>query len=77
MLPATAVYVFAGASVPSIQMLASDGIGAVFSGRQLFQLAIAFGLLGLFPLMVRATLSYFGFATPMPADESRPDETKK
>jgi uncharacterized membrane protein YdjX (TVP38/TMEM64 family) len=74
MLPGTAVYVYAGSTVPSIQTLASNGIGAVFSGRQLFQLAIAFGLLGLFPLLVRAALSYFGFAAPTPSGQSRPGE---
>lgn len=72
MLPATAVYVFAGSSVPSLEALASEGVGAVFSARQMFQLAIAFGLLGLFPWLVRVTLTFFGFAAPSVAGDSLP-----
>jgi uncharacterized membrane protein YdjX (TVP38/TMEM64 family) len=75
MLPGTIAFVFAGASVPSIEMLANDGIGAVFTARQLFQLAIAFGLLGLFPLTVRAAMSYFGLATPLQSNEPLSDDS--
>lgn len=53
MLPGTAVYVYAGASVPKLQTLADKGIGAVFTPSQLTQILIAFALLGLFPLIVR------------------------
>jgi uncharacterized membrane protein YdjX (TVP38/TMEM64 family) len=53
MLPGTAVYVYAGASVPKLQTLADKGIGAVFTPSQLAQIVIAFALLGLFPLIVR------------------------
>ncbi len=53
MLPGTAVYVYAGSSVPNLQRLADEGAGAVFSTSQLAQLAVAFGLLGVFPLIVK------------------------
>lgn len=53
MLAGTAVYVYAGSSVPSLQALADDGIGAVFTPSQLTQIVIAFVLLGVFPLLVR------------------------
>lgn len=53
MLPGTAVYVYAGSSVPRLQTLADKGINAVFSPSQLSQLLAAFVLLGLFPLCVR------------------------
>ncbi len=65
MLPGTAVYVFAGSRVPSLQTLADKGVGAVFSPEQLGQLLFAFALLGLFPLVVRWTLRYFGVAAPV------------
>ncbi len=60
MLPGTAVYVYAGSSVPSLQRLADDGISTVFSGQQLAQLLSAFALLGVFPLLVRWGLRRFG-----------------
>lgn len=53
MLPATAVYLYAGSSVPSLKLLAAEGVRAVFTPAQLAQLAIAFGLLGLLPLTLR------------------------
>ena len=59
MLPGTAVYVYAGRSVPDLKVLAEDGAGAVFEPRQLFQLAIAFALLGIFPLAVRRIVAAF------------------
>jgi len=65
MLPGTAVYVYAGSSVPSLQTLADNGIGAVLSPEQLGRLLAAFALLGLFPLVVRWTLRYFGVAAPV------------
>ncbi len=58
MLAGTAVYVYAGSSVPDLQTLADEGIGAVFSPSQLFQIVIAFVLLGLFPLIVRFAMKY-------------------
>lgn len=59
MLAGTAVYVYAGSSVPNLQALADDGIGAVFSLSQLAQIVTAFVLLGLFPLIVRLAMKYF------------------
>lgn len=53
MLAGTAVYVYAGSSVPSLQALADDGIKAVFTASQIMQIVIAFVLLGLFPLSAR------------------------
>jgi uncharacterized membrane protein YdjX (TVP38/TMEM64 family) len=53
MLAGTAVYVFAGSRVPSLQKLADEGVMAVFTPGQLTQILIAFGLLGVFPLVVR------------------------
>jgi len=59
MLAGTAVYVYAGSSVPNLQTLADDGIGAVFTPSQLTQIVIAFVLLGVFPLIVRFAVKYF------------------
>ena len=56
MLAGTAVYVYAGNSVPNLQALADRGIGAVFTPTQLTQIVIAFVLLGVFPLIVRYTM---------------------
>ena len=57
MLPGTMVYVYAGSRVPALSVLADEGVGAVFAPAQLLQLTIAFGLLGIFPLVVRKLLS--------------------
>jgi len=56
MLPGSAVYVYAGSSVPTLRALADHGIQAVFTPRQLTHILIAFVLLGLFPLAVRWTM---------------------
>jgi len=53
MLPGTAVYVYAGSSVPNLQKLADEGVNAVFNSTQMTQIIVAFALLGLFPLLVR------------------------
>jgi uncharacterized membrane protein YdjX (TVP38/TMEM64 family) len=53
MLAGTAVYVYAGSSVPTLQTLADKGINAVFTPTQLTQIVVAFTLLGVFPLAVR------------------------
>ncbi|MBI3836632.1 MAG: TVP38/TMEM64 family protein [Planctomycetia bacterium] len=53
MLAGTTVYVYAGASVPTLQTLADKGVNAVFTSRQLTQIVVAFTLLGVFPLAVR------------------------
>ncbi len=49
MLPGTALYTYIGSAVPNLQTLADQGAKAVFSGSQLLQFSIAFGLLGVFP----------------------------
>ena len=56
MLPGTAVYVYAGSSVPGLQTLADKGVSAVFTPGQLTQVLIAFVVLGFFPLVVRGTM---------------------
>lgn len=59
MLPGTAVYVYAGASVPDLQTLADKGVFAVLSPDQLFRITIAFAMLGTFPLVVRLLIRKF------------------
>jgi uncharacterized membrane protein YdjX (TVP38/TMEM64 family) len=56
MFPGTCAYVYAGASVPELRSLADQGIAAVFSGGQLFQLFVAFGLLAALPFLLRYVL---------------------
>ncbi|MDA1052379.1 MAG: TVP38/TMEM64 family protein [Planctomycetota bacterium] len=53
MLAGTAVYIYAGSSVPSLQTLAEQGINAIFTPTQVTQIVIALALLGVFPLAVR------------------------
>ena len=53
MLAGTAVYVYAGSRVPSLEKLADEGVRAVFTPTQLTQIILAFVLLGVFPLVVR------------------------
>lgn len=57
MFPATLVYVYAGSSVPSLQTLAEQGVNAAFTPAQMTQLAVAFFLLGVFPLAARWVIS--------------------
>lgn len=54
-LPGTAVYVYAGSTVPSLQVLAKDGIGKILS----WQLILAIVLLGFFPLVMKKLLTLF------------------
>ena len=56
MLPGTFVYLYAGSRVPSLQRLAEEKLEAVFTSSQIIQIAFAFTILGLFPLVVRWTL---------------------
>ena len=49
MLPGTAVYVYAGSTVPDLQTLSEQGVSGILSP----QLLLAFVLLGLFPLLVK------------------------
>lgn len=55
MLPGTAVYVYAGSSVPDLTTLAEKGVGGILSP----QLIIAFVLLGIFPLIVKKLMQRF------------------
>lgn len=65
MLPGTAVYVYAGSSVPNLSQLAEQGAAAVLSPQQLLQLFIAFALLGVFPILVKLFMNWIGRgATP-------------
>lgn len=66
MLPGTAVYVYAGSSVPSLHTLADRGIGAVFTPNQLTQILIAFVALGIFPLILRGIMPIFSRSNPQP-----------
>jgi len=53
MLPGTAAYVYAGASVPSLKLLAEEGVGKVVS----WQLLLAFAILGLLPLVTKRVMA--------------------
>jgi uncharacterized membrane protein YdjX (TVP38/TMEM64 family) len=53
MLPVTAIYVYAGSRVPDLQTLESEGLKSVFTSAQLIQIFVAFGLIGLLPLVIR------------------------
>ncbi len=64
MLPGTAVYVYAGSSVPGLQTLADKGVSAVFTPSQLTQILIAFVVLGVFPLVVRGTMKLLSRSNP-------------
>ena len=59
MLAGTAVFVYAGSSVPSLQSLADKGINAVFTPLQLTEIIFAFAMLGMFPLAVRWGMKLF------------------
>ena len=56
MLPGTILYVYAGASVPSLAELAEQGTSGILSVRVL----AAFAALGLFPFLVRFLFAKFG-----------------
>lgn len=55
MFPGTAVYVYAGATVPDLRTLIEQGVGGILSP----QLLAAFVLLRLFPLLVKVVLRRF------------------
>ena len=64
MLPGTAVYVYAGASVPNLATLAQKGASGVVSP----QLLVAFGLLGVVPIVLKKLIERF--RPPVPAASS-------
>ena len=72
MLAGTAVFVYAGSSVPNLQALADDGINAVFNPTQMAQIIGAFVLLGIFPLVVRYSMKFFGKNKPAADSNSKP-----
>lgn len=53
MLPGTAAYVYAGSTVPSLKLLAEEGVGRVLS----WQLLLAFAILGLLPLVIKRVVA--------------------
>ena len=65
MLPGTAVYVYAGASVPDLKTFAEQGASGILSP----QLFIAFVLLGLFPIVVKKIFARFA-----PPEAANPEE---
>jgi uncharacterized membrane protein YdjX (TVP38/TMEM64 family) len=73
MLPGTCVYVYAGASVGSLESLRDKG----FSGILTWQLALAFTLLGLFPLVVKRLMSvvFSRLGTSVRTGKTEADET--
>lgn len=64
MLPGTAVYVYAGSTVPSLHQLADNGVGQVLT----WQLLLAFTLLGLFPLAIKKGIA-IATASAQPNDQ--------
>ncbi len=54
MLPGTAAYVYAGSSVPSLAILAKDGVGSVLS----WQMLVAFVVIGVLPLALKRAVSF-------------------
>ncbi len=67
MLAGTAVFVYAGSSVPNLTTLAEKGVNAAFSPTQMMQIVGAFVLLGVFPLAARWTLKFFKKTPPKQA----------
>jgi len=66
MLPGTAAYVYAGSTVPSLDVLAKKGVGQVFS----WQLVLAFAILSLFPLILKKLVSAFA-RKPTPQEATK------
>lgn len=60
MLAGTAVFVYAGSSVPNLTTLADKGVNAAFSPTQMTQIIVAFVLLGVFQLIARWGIKLFG-----------------
>ena len=53
MLAGTVVYVYAGSVVPDLATLANQGVNAAFTPERMTTIAVAFALLGAFPLLAR------------------------
>jgi uncharacterized membrane protein YdjX (TVP38/TMEM64 family) len=68
MFPATVVYVFAGSSVPSLQILAERGLGGILRT----ELLAVFVLLGLYPLIVKRLFVRFRPHAPSAGNDAPP-----
>jgi len=64
MLPGTAVFVYAGSSVPSLATLAEEGVNAAFSPAQMTQILGAFVLIGVLPLVARWAIKFWKKSEP-------------
>ncbi|MEZ5942696.1 MAG: TVP38/TMEM64 family protein [Planctomycetaceae bacterium] len=72
MLPGTAVYVYAGASVPDLTTLSKQGVSGIITP----QLLVAFILLGLFPLLIKQLSKSALFQRPsLPGSDAENSET--
>lgn len=71
MIPGTAVYVYAGSSVPNLATLAEKGAKGILSP----QLIVAFALLGLVPLILKKAMQRFRPAVAIEELEARPTTT--
>ena len=59
MLAGTAVFVYAGSSVPNLATLAEKGVNAAFTSTQMAQIIGAFVLMGVFPLIARWAIKFW------------------
>ena len=59
MLGGTAVFCYAGSSVPNLATLAEKGVNAAFSSTQMAQIIGAFVLMGAFPLVARWAIKFW------------------
>lgn len=71
MIPGTAVYVYAGSSVPNLATLAEKGAKGILSP----QLIVAFALLGLVPLILKKAMQRFRPAIATAELEASPTTT--
>ncbi len=71
MLPGTAVYVYAGSSVPDLATLADKGATGILSP----QLLVAFALLGLVPLVLKKVIQRFRPAVAPPESAAGHEST--
>jgi len=66
MLPGTCVFIFAGASAPSVSELAKDGVGSVLT----WPMILAFVLLGVFPLLVKQGMKLLRKGDPAKSEDN-------
>ena len=67
MFAGTAVFCYAGSSVPNLQTLAEKGLNAAFSPTQVTQIIGAFVLMGAFPLIARWAIKFWKEDKTQPA----------